>query len=101
MSTGHTAQRAPGAKEREALCCQWERTAYGALTARWRFIDAGIPPSEAQAVRAQRRADRRRLSSRRRRATAGLSAAAAIASLYFVTWFAVVAAFVARDSAVW
>jgi hypothetical protein len=86
------------AQDGKALCCQWERTAHGGLIASWRRSNPGIPLSEAEAVRAQSRADRRRWSSHPRRASKRLIAAGAIATLYLVTGLSLFSAFVAAST---
>ena len=98
MSGEHTTQRAPSAEGGTALCCQWERTALGGLIAMWRRTNPGVPLSEAEAVRAQSRADRRRWSLHPRRASKRLIAAAMIATLYVVTGLSLFSAFVARST---
>jgi len=100
MSPDDTTLRAPGAEDGKVLCCRWERIPNGHLIARWRTRDPGIPLSEAEAVRSQRRADRHCSSSRRRRASERLTAAAAIVVLYFFMGSALVSAFIARNSPV-
>jgi hypothetical protein len=95
MSADDTPRIAQAGK---ALCCQWEHTAHGGLIARWRRTNPGIPLSEAEAVRAQSRADRRRWSLGPRRGSKRLVAAAVIATLYLVTGLSLFSAFVARST---
>jgi hypothetical protein len=86
------------AQDGKALCCQWERTAHGGLIASWRRTNPGIPLSEAQAVRAQSRADRRRWSLHPRRASKRLIAAGLITTLYLVTGFSLFSVFVGQST---
>jgi hypothetical protein len=98
MGAHDTQQHARNAEQGNPLSCQWERTAYGGLIARWRRVDPGIPLSEAQAVRAQSRADRRRWSLHPRRASKRLIAAGLITTLYLVTGFSLFSVFVGQST---